>query len=88
MQHVDGVADVRDVNHTKRTTRVANAYFTRAAANGIHGLPVVWVKAALHAPQLPPGFLTRLFRKLPQICECATAKLQWFGTSEIIQNFI
>lgn len=88
MQHVDGVADVRNVNHAKRATRVANAYLTRAAANGIHGLPVVRVEAALDAPQLPTGFLTRLFRKFPQICECAAAKLQWLRMGEIIQNFI
>ncbi len=73
MQHMNGIADVRDVNHAKRAVRIANAYFTRTAAYRIHGLPVVWVEAALHAPQLPPGFLTYLFRKLPQIRERAAA---------------
>ncbi len=67
MQHMNGIANVRHVNHTERAARVANADFTRATANGIHGLPVVRVEAALNAPQLPPGLLTHLIRKLPQI---------------------
>ncbi len=88
MQHVDGIADVYHVNHAKRTMRVADADFTRAAPYGIHWLPVVRVKATLNASQLPPGFLTHGFRKLPEIRECACAKHQRLGMSKIIQNFI
>jgi hypothetical protein len=63
MQNIDGISQRSDVDHAKRSSRVAHANFPDARTDALHRLPVVWIETALNPFELEASVVPRAFGK-------------------------
>ena len=59
VQHINGVAQVGDIQNTVRSTYIPHANFPNARPDCWHRFPTVGIEAALHAIQLKTRITAR-----------------------------
>jgi len=55
VENIDSLGESGDVDDAKRTCCVSNSDFPNARTDTLHRLPIVGIKATLHAIKLEPG---------------------------------
>jgi len=65
VENIDSLNEGSDVDNAKRTCCVSNSDFPNARTNTLQRLPIVGIKATLHAIKLEPGVAARPIGKRP-----------------------
>jgi hypothetical protein len=73
MQHVNGIIELRHIQHSECSCGIAYPNFPHASANRIHGLPVVGLAPVLDLIKLMPCLTPSRLWERPQIVECAAS---------------
>ena len=79
MQHVNGVIELRQIQHPECCCGIANPDFPYPSADRIHGLPVVRFAPMLDLVELVSRFTTWRLWKRTQIVECAATEFNGFA---------
>src|SRR5258708_30015809 len=69
MQHVNGIIELRHIQHSECSRGIANPNFPHPSANRIHGLPVVRLAPTLDLVELISCLTPGRCRKCTQIVE-------------------
>ncbi len=75
VQHINGVVELRHIQHSECPRGISNSNFAYPSADGIHGLPVVWLAPMLHLIELMSCLTPCRFRKRTQVLQCAASEL-------------
>ena len=75
MQYVNGIIELRHIQHSECSRGIANSNFPYPSANRIHGLPVVRLAPVLDLVKLMPCLTPSRLWKRTQIAECAASEL-------------
>ncbi len=75
MQHVNGIIELRHIQHSECSRGIANPNFPHPSANRIHGLPVVGLAPMLDLVELMSRLTPSRLWKRTQIVECAASEL-------------
>jgi hypothetical protein len=75
VQHIDGVVELRHIQHSEYSGGIANPNFLHPSANRIHGFPVVRLTPMLDPVELISCLTAGRLRKRAQILQCTASEL-------------
>jgi hypothetical protein len=79
MKYVNGITELRHIQHPERSRDIPNPNFPHPSADGIHGLLVVRLAPTLDLVELISRLAASRLRKRAQILQCATSELDGPG---------
>lgn len=74
MQHIDGICQFGEIDHTERVRSIPNANLLDARPDCRYELPIIGSLAVLHFVNLIPGFTSCCFGKGTKIIKRSTDK--------------
>ena len=91
MQHINGVVELRHIQHSEYSSGIANSNFPHSSANRIHGFPVVRLAPTLDLVERISRLTAGRLRKRAQILQRAALELDGLDSiilRSTIQNFV